>query len=91
MNAKKEWGCLIRKKVFALQGENGFFRRDRDKLLAPEKKTPKLNMRNANTYLAMAKKSGVVSYEKKFLYCKVKTAFLGVTMTSDRQPEKKTT
>ena len=37
----------------------------------------------------MPKKSGVVSYEKKFLYCKVKTAFLGVTVTSDRQPEKK--
>ena len=36
------------------------------------------------------KKSGVASYEKKFLYCKVKTAFLGVTVTSDRQPKKKT-
>ena len=38
MNAKKEWGCLIRKKVFVLQGENGFFRRDRDKRPAAEKK-----------------------------------------------------
>ena len=37
----------------------------------------------------MPKKSGVVSYEKKFLYYKVKMAFLGVTVTSDRQPEKK--
>jgi len=38
MNAKKEWGCLIRKKFFVLQGE---------------------------------------------------MAFLGVTVTSDRQPKKK--
>ena len=49
MNAKKEWGCLIRKKVFVLQGENGFFRRDRDKRpAAGKKKKPKLNMRNGN-------------------------------------------
>ena len=48
MNAKKEWGCLIRKKVFVLQGENGFFRRDRDKRPAAGKKNPKLNKRNGN-------------------------------------------
>ena len=87
----KTVGLPHTKKVFALQGEMAFLGVTVTSDRQPKKKKSKLNMRNANTYLAMAKKSGVASYEKKFLYCKVKTAFLGVTVTSDRQPEKEKT
>jgi hypothetical protein len=37
----------------------------------------------------MPKKSGVVSYEKKVFVLQGENGFLGVTVTSDRQPEKK--